>query len=218
MIKFIAAISMLVDHIGFVFFPHVIWFRVIGRLAMPMFAFAMARAFSSVDINNPMEDNKAKKYFFRLLIFSIISQIPYQFMFGYGFNIGFTWLIGFLILYTYTHHKNYKGIFIIIFLLLFPASTAISYGISGVLYPLMLYLCIYRKKSYNYAILGSIILYGIYIIQYQMNIVQMAAIVAVPLIMLLIKKDNIIRLNKWFYYAFYPVHMAILVIIKYFLI
>ena len=37
MLKIIAAISMLIDHIGYMFFPDVIIFRIIGRLAFPIF-------------------------------------------------------------------------------------------------------------------------------------------------------------------------------------
>ena len=45
MIKFIAAMLMLADHIGAILFPEFIVLRILGRLAMPMFAFSMARAF-----------------------------------------------------------------------------------------------------------------------------------------------------------------------------
>lgn len=38
-IQFIAALTMLIDHIGMVFFPSVIGFRAIGRLSFPLFAF-----------------------------------------------------------------------------------------------------------------------------------------------------------------------------------
>ena len=41
-IQFIAALTMLIDHIGMVFFPSVIGFRAIGRLSFPLFAFGIA--------------------------------------------------------------------------------------------------------------------------------------------------------------------------------
>ena len=40
-IKFIAAFTMLVDHVGYMFFDELVW-RIIGRIAMPLFAFAIA--------------------------------------------------------------------------------------------------------------------------------------------------------------------------------
>lgn len=41
-LKLLAAIFMLVDHFGLIFFPKVMWLRMIGRLSMPIFAFAIA--------------------------------------------------------------------------------------------------------------------------------------------------------------------------------
>lgn len=38
-LKIIACISMLIDHIGYVLFPDVTVLRLIGRIAMPIFAF-----------------------------------------------------------------------------------------------------------------------------------------------------------------------------------
>ena len=41
-IKIVAAIAMLIDHIGLLFFPDVVSFRVIGRISMPLFAMMFA--------------------------------------------------------------------------------------------------------------------------------------------------------------------------------
>ena len=38
-LKIIACVSMLIDHIGYIFFPEYIVFRYLGRIAMPIFAF-----------------------------------------------------------------------------------------------------------------------------------------------------------------------------------
>ena len=45
MIKLFALITMVIDHIGLVFFPNVIIFRIIGRLSMPLFAYCVARGY-----------------------------------------------------------------------------------------------------------------------------------------------------------------------------
>ena len=41
-LKIIAAISMTVDHFGYIFFPKVMWLRYIGRIALPIFMFMIA--------------------------------------------------------------------------------------------------------------------------------------------------------------------------------
>ena len=45
-LKLIAAASMLIDHMGLMFFPEVILFRALGRLAMPLFAEVLEIAYS----------------------------------------------------------------------------------------------------------------------------------------------------------------------------
>ena len=40
-IQWVAALTMLIDHIGMMFFPTVLGFRAIGRLSFPLFAFGI---------------------------------------------------------------------------------------------------------------------------------------------------------------------------------
>ena len=41
-LKIIAAITMLVDHLGVIIFPQYVVFRVIGRISFPLYAFMIA--------------------------------------------------------------------------------------------------------------------------------------------------------------------------------
>ena len=41
-LKIIAAISMFIDHMGFIFFPNITVFRIVGRIALPIYAFMIA--------------------------------------------------------------------------------------------------------------------------------------------------------------------------------
>ena len=50
-IKFIAAFAMLVDHVGCMFFDDLAW-RIIGRIAMPLFAFGLPRAATTPKISS----------------------------------------------------------------------------------------------------------------------------------------------------------------------
>ena len=42
-LKMIAVVSMTVDHIGHILFPQILWLRMIGRLAFPIFAYMIAQ-------------------------------------------------------------------------------------------------------------------------------------------------------------------------------
>jgi hypothetical protein len=68
-IKWIAIITMFIDHIGLFFFPNIYWFRVIGRLAFPLFAWLIA--------NGAKHTHDSIEYLKRLYIFALISQIPF---------------------------------------------------------------------------------------------------------------------------------------------
>ena len=41
-LKLLALITMTIDHIGMILFPHIPLFRIIGRLSMPIFAYMIA--------------------------------------------------------------------------------------------------------------------------------------------------------------------------------
>ena len=56
-LKWIAIISMLIDHIGLVLFPEEQIFRIIGRLAFPIFAYTLTEGF--------LHTGNIKKYLIR---------------------------------------------------------------------------------------------------------------------------------------------------------
>lgn len=73
MIQFLAMLTMLIDHIGLVWFPNDIVWRVIGRLALPFYAFAIVQGyFRTSDID---------RYLKRVAWIALLSQLPYQFAF-----------------------------------------------------------------------------------------------------------------------------------------
>lgn len=46
MIELVAVVSMIIDHVGFVFFPEMIIFQIIGRLSFPLYAYLIALGYS----------------------------------------------------------------------------------------------------------------------------------------------------------------------------
>ncbi len=72
MFKYLAALFMLIDHIAHIFYPMLpeelyLLCRTIGRLAFPMFAYALARGYNRT--------SNLFKYFIRMAIFAILTQI-----------------------------------------------------------------------------------------------------------------------------------------------
>ena len=73
-IQCVAALTMLLDHIGAVFFPAVIGLRAIGRLSFPLFAFGIAQGVGYT--------SDFKKYLMRILLAAAVSQPVYMKLFG----------------------------------------------------------------------------------------------------------------------------------------
>ena len=67
MLKIIGAVSMVIDHIGMIFFPQYEIFRIIGRLAFPIFAFFIAQG--------ARYTKNKQKYLLTVLSLAIVCQV-----------------------------------------------------------------------------------------------------------------------------------------------
>ena len=101
-LKIIAIISMFCDHFGDAFIGHYSFLNLIGRIAFPIFAFQISEGF--------IHTKNIKKYFLRLGIFAIISQIPFSLFVSkylhasiFSLNVFFTLFLGLLSIYLYDY-------------------------------------------------------------------------------------------------------------------
>ncbi len=69
-IKWIALLTMLIDHFGVVVWPQIEIFRIIGRISFPLYIFLLVEGF--------YHTKSRKRYFFRLLLLAVISEIPFD--------------------------------------------------------------------------------------------------------------------------------------------
>ena len=79
MLKIIAMISMVFDHVGDIFYPGLLWPRMIGRLAMPLFSFCIAEGYSHT--------RNKKRYLLRMGIFALVSEAPFDLAFTGKLNL-----------------------------------------------------------------------------------------------------------------------------------
>lgn len=221
MIKIIAAILMLIDHLGMLFFPNHFELRIIGRLSMPLFAYCIAQGFSKTTC--------FEKYFERMGLFAIISQVPFwmmiyvmdpmRFKFMH-FNIGFTFLAALWTLHLYKGIKNStscsKVISIsgIIAMLILATVLRCDYGAYAILLVLVFYEFYIMRKDIFSTFIMLIVATGVLFLmgrgsQFKVQLFGIAAF-----LIIIGLKDRPIKRFKYFFYIFYPLHMFILSLIK----
>ena len=212
-LKIMAALSMIIDHVGCIFFPSFIVLRFVGRLAFPIFAFFIAKGM--------LYTKNRKKYFLLILIFAIISQgIVFSFTGSVELNILFTFLFSIIMVYLIEKIKENKNrvtytcffVFANFVLLMLYLLKLIDYGIFGVYVPVVFYF--FKKLNLQIVLfsilnvfiaLPTIIFNPCLLISYS----QLFALASIPLFYLYNGKKGKINL-KYFFYIFYPLHLAIL--------
>lgn len=205
---------MTIDHIGAILYPELTLLRIIGRLSFPIFSYLLVLGVEST--------RNVRNYFIRFFLFALISQIPFSLALGnmfvnfeeYRLNIFFTLAFGVVIL-----HKP------ILMVLPFVASLVlnIDFGVYGFV---MITFTNFLKENQKYGILSLIILGFISIFLWE---IQIYALLALPLILLHMngyftkwitrrgnEEETIIYpvWRKYFFYAYYPLHLIVLYFIK----
>ena len=216
-LKLIAMISMVFDHAGDMFFPDVMWPRMIGRLAMPIFSFFIAEGFSHT--------RDKKKYLCRLGIFALISEIP--------FDLAFEGKIGF------SHQNIMLSFFLaVVALMLYDwiqggtksevNHASIGKTILGVIAVAAIAALSLLLRA-DYTIFAVIAVFLFYVLRQKHPLVRTGVGVAflaltrtvgyycttglsfIPLAMYNGKKGKGL---KWLFYGFYPGHLLLLAAIK----
>lgn len=212
-LKAIACITMLVDHIGVVFFPRILLFRIVGRISFPIFCFLLAEG--AVHTRNP------KKYALRLLLGAILSEFSYDYLFFGGItfrhqNVMITLLIGFFML-RWMQRGN-KLIPLALCMVLGKLLNA-DYGAWGV--ALIWIFGMTRTGKYRYLMQG-LALACIFLLMSSVKIqlgflkipIQLFGLLAwIPILLYSGKKSTHEKWIQWAFYLFYPAHLTILLAI-----
>lgn len=210
-LKMIAIISMFIDHIGYVIFNTFSYFNYIGRIAFPIFAFQISEGY--------IHTKNLKKYFLRLLLFAIISQIPFMLFhelisIDFNLNIFFTLLLGLISIFIYDKLK-YKSLAILIsiFIGLLANYTHCDYGFYGVAIILIFY--IFKNNFVNASIFFILATLIKYIIPYIKNgfyyaYLYLFVCTIIPLVFIAAYNGKKGKNTKYLLYLFYPFHLLLI--------
>ncbi len=180
-LKTIAVFSMLIDHIGFYFFPTIEIFRVIGRLAMPIFCFFAGYNFKG------KKKSILLKYGFLLSIMAFLGTASLATL-----NILFTFYLGQLYLqkiYTLTQDFLSNMFQILPLILLTPATFLIfDYGTLAITIMALGYMyknTKYHHKKYLFIIAILVALYSQVIFWFDLHNFILLIIISIMLFYLL---------------------------------
>ena len=217
-LKIIAMISMVFDHVGDMFFPDVMWLRMIGRLAMPIFSFFIAEGVAHT--------RDRKKYLCRIGIFALISEIPFDLAFEgrVGFahqNIMLSFFLAVLALMLFDRIQGRKdlegkhtpiwktalGVFAVAAIAVLSLLLRADYTVFAVIAVFLFY--VLRQKH-------PLIRTGVGIafldLTRTMGYYCATGFSFIPLALYNGKKGKGL---KWLFYVFYPGHLLLLAAIKY---
>lgn len=234
-LKFIACISMLIDHTGVVLFPEYTVFRILGRLAFPIFAFMIAEGCRYTK-------NKLKHF---LMIFGlgVLCQLTYilsdyksgisymNILITFSFSIGIIYALQLLKHLIFKKNVNVLSVIgaallfvgAVISTYIFNVFIELDYGFTGAMLPVFASLFMFDHKSEHIAakrfdknifhVLCLAVGLAFLFIE-SMNPVKYYALLAlVPLLFYSGKRG---KLNtKYFFYIFYPLHLGLLYVIAY---
>lgn len=198
LIRYLAMLSMLIDHIGMIY--NVELFRNIGRIAFPLFSYIFIR--NLVD----GEEKIYEKYLSRLLLFGLISQLPFSLLSNsLILNIMFQFL-GFLLSY-----KNPDFLIKIIGILI---SIISDYSIFGWIYLSSLYLY-FKLGKIVFGLVGGVVLMLSNILSFGSIMIGALIIPLLTYVILNLKIDKKGRnLPYYVFYGFYPAHLFLLYLIS----
>lgn len=203
-LKLIALITMTVDHIGMLLLPRLMILRIIGRIAMPLYAYMIAEGCRYT--------HDRRRYFLRLAGLALVCQIVYYFADRSLYQcILVTFSMSVLCIRAVDTARCKGGAFWMlaaaallgagVICELLPVKISgfgVDYGFFGVLLPVILY--DFGKKG---------IVPGMLLLCLSIGELQWWALTAVPL-MLLYNGQRGSRSLGWVFYLYYPLHLAVL--------
>lgn len=213
-LKIIAALSMLIDHMGIILFPDIEFLRIIGRLAFPIFSFMIAEGCKYTK-NKP-------RYFLSVFSLALLCQIFY-FIFSKSLymSILVTFSLSILTIYSLDYLKSVLfskdstfsqkffafSLFFITVLIVYTLNIflKIDYGFWGCMAGVFASILKKASDSLRVFIFGI----GLLILALSSGTIQIFSLLSLPLLLLYSGKRGK-RKMKSFFYIFYPLHLVVL--------
>ena len=237
LLKLIAMIAMFIDHSVKMLFPQYPIMRIIGRIAFPIYAYCIAVGC--------VYTKDMLKYFKRIVLLALVSQPLYAVALAHDnalmYSISFSeqpvravvnfyvqsWAhpsillsLAFGILLIWTIRERQILLTLALALFCWKIQGSFDYGIRGLILMVLFYLFCAKWWLSLPVVLGYMVWWGLKGAGYTLFgvrfSIQMFAIFALPLIYIHTRSN--IRINKWFFYFYYPAHLIAIMALDRFVI
>ena len=206
-LKVIALVAMIIDHIGYVFFPEDLSYRIVGRIAFILYAFMLVEGFT-----NTMN---FRKYVSKVLIWSLASEVPFDLAMHNSLfylkeqNIFFSLLVGLIGMYFLDKYK--RSLILQVLISVFILISAILLRVNYSWYGVGIILLFYFLKERNILKLIAAQLLSIYASFFLMWVQCFAFLGLIPIVLYNEQRGR--KIGN-IYYSFYALHLALLYLIK----
>ena len=206
-LKVIACVTMLMDHIGAAFFPWALWWRIVGRMAFPIYCFLLAEGLART--------RNMKRYGIRLAIGALLAEIPFDLLFFCGLTLAHqsvmvTLLIGYGMVLWMRRFPRWK-LLALCLCALAAELLCTDYGALGVM---IIGLFVLTREVEHRLLFQTL---GLLVLNWALNgyWVQMLAVTAmIPIALYNGTKSSHSKAVQRGFYLFYPVHMLALVLLQ----
>ena len=219
-LKYIAALAMTVDHVALALLGGVpaayIPMRIIGKLTMPIMCCMLAEGYRYT--------KSLPKYYLRLLLFAVISVVPYSltvhrsYFYYEDFNFLFTLVFALLAVNLYDKIKN-KVLGLCAALIPIAASCFCDWGVTAPLYALVFFAAgkePYKRTAYSMGISLLYIIVSLFTKSFTAVLTSLGLLLAPVLLYFYTgEKGSRSPLHNWFFYLYYPLHLALIAALKF---
>lgn len=212
-LKIIAMIAMTCDHVGLQLFPRFGLLRIIGRLALPVYAYMIAEGC--------LHTHDRRRYLLRMASLALVCQVVYLVAMGslyqcilvtFSLSICLIWGIESArkdrtLLSSVRAAALLLGIWAVCEILpgLLPGTDfAVDYGFFGVLLPVL----VYFGKPRVLFLAGGLLLLAL-----DLGGIQWWGLAAVPLLLCYNGTRGKRSLGRWFY-IYYPAHLVVIYVLS----
>lgn len=211
-LKLLACLTMLIDHLGAIFFPGVVWMRILGRLSFPIYCFLLAEGIHHT--------RSPKKYALRLLLVAIVSELPYDLLFRGEFtwaknSVMVTLLLGFCMGMSMKQLPRWTKIFAVVPFAFLARYCHGTYGANGVL---MIAIFLLTRELPCRILIQTALLFLLSLrmagFPGPLNVQIRAVLAMIPIALYSGEKGSRNPRLQWCFTLFYPLHIVILLLIR----